>query len=259
MSHRAKKSLGQHFLRSNSAVKAIVGAGKLTTEDVVLEIGPGEGVLTHALLSSGAKVIAIEKDADLIPILRERFESELQSKQLEIIEGDALLFDPKAHGLKPQKYKLIANIPYYITGAIFEKYLTEKTPPETVVVLIQKEVATRIVARDGKESILSLSVKAFGTPKIIAKVPASAFRPAPKVDSAIIAVEQIKIDTGAGERFFQIVKAGFAHKRKLLARNLEEVSEKNTITKIFAENDISPNARAEDIKLDIWLKIAKEL
>ena len=115
------------------------------------------------------------------------------------------------------------------------------------------------MARDGKESILSLSVKAFGTPKIIAKVPASAFRPAPKVDSAIIAVEQIKIDTGAGERFFQIVKAGFAHKRKLLARNLEEVSEKNTITKIFAENDISPNARAEDIKLDIWLKIAKEL
>jgi 16S rRNA A1518/A1519 N6-dimethyltransferase RsmA/KsgA/DIM1 with predicted DNA glycosylase/AP lyase activity len=176
MSHRAKKSLGQHFLRSMSAVRSIVEAGLVTPVDTVLEIGPGEGVLTEALLATGAHIVAVEKDRDLIPILTERFAVELENGQLTLIEADILDFDPLAHKLEAGKYKLVANIPYYITGAIFEKFLSEKNSPITMVVLIQKEVATRIVARDNKESILSISVKAFGTPKLTAKVPASAFR-----------------------------------------------------------------------------------
>jgi 16S rRNA (adenine1518-N6/adenine1519-N6)-dimethyltransferase len=161
MPHRAKKSLGQHFLRSASAIRAIVSAGEVTEKDTVLEIGPGEGVLTLALLNTGAKVIAVEFDHSLIPILSERFSAEISSGQLTLIEKDILLFNPASCQLKASGYKLVANIPYYITGAIFEKFLTEKTPPSCLVVLIQKEVATRIVARDHKESILSVSVKAF--------------------------------------------------------------------------------------------------
>ncbi|MEI8130341.1 MAG: 16S rRNA (adenine(1518)-N(6)/adenine(1519)-N(6))-dimethyltransferase RsmA [bacterium] len=266
MVHRAKKSLGQHFLRSKSAIYAIVSAGNVVAGDTVLEIGPGEGVLTDALLATNAHVVAVEKDRDLIPILEERFAEQIKSKQLTLIEADILDFDPEKHGLKKGEYKLVANIPYYITGAIFEKFLSEKCSPSCMVVLIQKEVATRIVARDNKESILSISVKAFGTPKLTAKVPASAFRPAPKVDSAVLAVYDISQhafthwdvpETEAIHLFFKVVRAGFAHKRKLLARNLEAVAEKAQIQKSFLALDLSPNTRAEDLQLSTWVVLAK--
>lgn len=268
MSHRAKKSLGQHFLRSKSAIRSIVAAGIVTAADTVLEIGPGEGVLTSAILETGARVIAVEKDRDLIPLLSETFATELASGQLVLIEKDVLDFNPIEYELFAGKYKLIANIPYYITGAIFEKFLTEQNPPSCMVVLIQKEVATRIVARDKKESILSISVKAFGTPRITEKVPASAFRPAPKVDSAILAVSAISSEQFAGEgaartdaidHFFRIVRAAFAHKRKLLIRNLEAVAEKPAIAKTLTELAIPEKARAEDLPVDTWFKIARLL
>ena len=268
MAHRAKKSLGQHFLRSKSAIHAIVAAGFVSGGDTVLEIGPGEGVLTEALLETGAKVVAVEKDRDLIPILTERFAEVIESGQLVLIEADILDFDPKAHGLLKGEYKLVANIPYYITGAIFEKFLSEQNSPSCMVVLIQKEVATRIVARDGKESILSISVKAFGTPKLTAKVPASAFRPAPKVDSAVLAVYDISQKHFEGwhdsivtatRRFFTIVRGGFAHKRKLLARNLEIAAAKESITETFTSLGLSSNTRAEDLVLETWITLAKNL
>lgn len=268
MSHRPKKSLGQHFLRSASAIKAIVSSGNVSAADTVLEIGPGEGVLTKALLETGAKIIAVEFDSELIPVLTERFAPEIKTGQFTLIESDVLKWYPSDVGLKEGNYKLVANIPYYITGAIFEKFLTEKNPPSCMVVLIQKEVATRIVARDNKESILSLSVKAFGTPKITAKVPASAFRPAPKVDSAVLAVSDIsqknfsgwKVPPNeAGDFFFKVVHAAFAHKRKLLLRNLEEVSSKEVIAAAFVDLALSPNTRAEDLALPKWLALCKFL
>jgi len=268
MPHRPKKSLGQHFLRSKSALRAIVSSGSVSSEDTVLEIGPGEGVLTEALLATGAHVVAVEFDHSLIPLLAERFLSEIKSGQLKLIEGDILKFDPADHALKAGSYKLVANIPYYITGAIFEKFLTEKNAPSCMVVLIQKEVATRIVARDHKESILSISVKAFGTPRITQKVPASAFRPAPKVDSAVLLVENIsqkRFQAFAGDmsavikHFFTIVRAGFAHKRKFLARNLEAVVEKSKIEKAFIELGIQASARAEDLPAELWFSIARSL
>ncbi len=259
MTHRPKKSLGQHFLRSASAIKAMVSSGKVGADDTVLEIGPGEGVLTHALLSTGAKVIAVEFDGALIPLLSERFSAEIASGALTLIEADILKWNPESAGLFSGAYKLVANIPYYITGAIFEKFLTEKNHPSCMVVLIQKEVATRIVARDNKESILSISVKAFGNPKITAKVPASAFRPAPKVDSAVLLVDTISQDQfngGDTKHFFDIVHAGFAHKRKLAARNLETVANKEAITQAFETLGVSPKARAEDMPLSIWISLA---
>ncbi len=262
MTHRAKKSLGQHFLRSNSAIKAMVSAGKVTASDTVLEIGPGEGVLTHALLETGAKVIAVEFDQDLIPKLTERFGVAISSGQLELVEADIMKFDVKNYKLSANSYKLVANIPYYITGAIFEKFLTEKNHPSCLVVLIQKEVATRIVTRDGKESILSLSVKAFGVPKIITKVPASAFRPAPKVDSAVLLVENISnqhfSDSSKITHFFDVLHAGFAHKRKLVVRNLEKIAPIEVIASLFTELGISEKARAEDIPLEKWILIAEK-
>jgi len=268
MPHRAKKSLGQNFLRSGSALRAISDAGKITPQDIVLEIGPGKGALTEVLLESGAKVIAIEKDRLLIPFLSDKFAKEIKEGKLELIEKDILEWNPRDIGLKVGEYKLIANIPYYITGAILEKFLEEETRPERIVFLVQKEVADRIVARDKKESILSISVKAFGTPKVVMKVSKKAFSPSPKVDSAILLIEHISHTYFSGwgiseqkaiREFFDIVHAGFAHKRKLLGRNLEKVSDKETILRVFTELDLSISVRAEDLSPEKWLLLARVL
>ena len=189
--HKAKKSLGQNFLKSEPALQMMCDAGALTTTDTILEIGPGKGALTERLLTRAGKVIAVEKDRELIAILQEKFANDIENKKLLIIDGDILEFDPKHAGMKEGEYKIIANIPYNITGSIIRKFLSETIQPNTMVLLVQKEVAQRIVARDTKESILSLSVKAYGTPKYMMKVGKRFFTPAPKVDSAIIAVTDI--------------------------------------------------------------------
>lgn len=251
--HKAKKSLGQNFLKSALALHKIVEAGELTTGDTVLEIGPGKGALTEQLLANSLQVIAIEKDRELVEFLQNKFANEIKNKKLILIEGDCLTLDPKSYQLQANTYKLIANIPYNITGAILKKFLTEKNQPERMVLMIQHEVAKRIVAGDHKESILSISVKAYGEPKMIMKVPARYFSPAPKVDSAVIAIknisrknfENMKIENN----FWEIVKTGFAHKRKQLAGNLKGVV-KDEILKSFDKK------RAEDLSLDDWLRIS---
>jgi 16S rRNA (adenine1518-N6/adenine1519-N6)-dimethyltransferase len=164
-------------------------AGEVNEKDIVIEIGPGKGALTEKLLERAGKVIAIEKDCELVKFLQEKFKKEIENGKLELIEGDILKLRITNYELR--KYKLIANIPYNITGAIIKKFLTEENQPEKMVLLVQKEVAERIVARDGKESILSLSVKAYGEPKYIMKVSKRFFSPEPKVDSAIIAINNI--------------------------------------------------------------------
>lgn len=255
--HKAKKSMGQNFLKSKQAIRDIVDAGDINANDVVLEIGPGKGVLTEALLIAGAKVVAVEKDDDLIILLSEKFEKEIENGTLEVVNEDILEFNPLARTVLAsgeKQYKIIANIPYNITGAILEKFLTAEIQPERMVLMVQKEVAQRIVARDGKESILSLSVKAFGEPKYIGKVPAKYFSPAPKVDSAILGIFKISrknfknSDTEAN--FFTIIKAGFAHKRKLLRNNLSQVITQEGLQSLGAKS------RAEDININVWLGLA---
>lgn len=258
-----KKSLGQNFLTSIPARMEIVKAGKLAATDTVLEIGPGKGFLTRALLDTGATVVALEKDRDLLPILSETFKEEIKGGRLQLIEGDALLFDPKDEPNFKEGYKLIANIPYYITGAILSRYLSSPHAPQTMVVLVQKEVAERVVARDGKESILSLSVKVYGIPKLVYRVNKGSFNPIPSVDSAVLQIESISrthFDNQYQEdMFFKVLHAGFAHKRKFLSSNLRELFKEVDFTKVFTDLGIPEKSRAEDIPLERWLALSKIL
>lgn len=264
-----KKSLGQHFLRSKTAITQIVDAAELIPEDTVLEIGPGEGALTLALLQSGARVIAVETDVRCIEKLEERFAEAIGKKQLLLIEGDIrsdvvqkMIFQKKYCGTLP--YKLVANIPYYITGMLFRLFLETLRQPTLIVFLVQKEVAQLVVARDGKEGILSLAVKAYGTPRYVATVKREAFTPPPKVDSAIIAITDISRARLAGlrdEDYFRVVKSGFGAKRKMLLGNLakEFAVSKETLETIFREIGIDPRSRGEDIEISKWLLLATRM
>lgn len=256
-----KKSLGQNFLKSEGALNTIIQSGRIQENDLILEIGPGQGALTEKLLASGVKVLAIEKDLRLISFLKNKFSEEVKTNQLTILEQDVLDFDPDQN-LK--KYKIIANIPYYITGAIIRKFLSANNQPERMVLLVQKEVAQRIIARDQKESLLSISIKIYCEPKIEKIVSAGSFVPAPKVDSAIISFENISknsfLKNEINEKnFFEILHLGFAHKRKILKKNLEPFLKKNEIEKILKKLKIDSKIRAEDLSLENWIEITKEV
>lgn len=239
---KKRKSLGQHFLKNAFYLNAVADAAEIKKGETVVEIGPGDGALTEVLIARGAKVTAIEKDARLIAPLRERF----AGKNFKVIEANALDYN-----LKHKIYKLVGNIPYYITGALLKKFLSTKKQPSLLVFLMQKEVAERI-AKDTKESILSLSVKTYGEPKIIKAVPRGAFSPSPKVDSAILQIKNIsrrKFSSAAHEKkFFELLRAGFGQKRKLL---------KNNVQASLGAAGIQESARAEDVPLEKWLKLAK--
>jgi len=259
MTYKAKKSLGQNFLKSQPALKMMCEQGEINSDDTIIEIGPGKGALTQKLLEQSNRVIAIEKDRELIEILKEKFQEEIKNKKLEIIDGDCLDFEPNNYNFKNNKYKIIANIPYNITGAILKKFLSCDFQPERMILLVQHEVARRIVAQDKKESILSLSVKAYGDPKYIMKVGKRFFSPSPKVDSAIIAIKNISKNNFKNKNeedlFFNIIKTGFAHKRKVLRKNLEEIAPLLEIDKMYSDLKIDIKTRAEDLPLPVWIKI----
>lgn len=257
--HKAKKSLGQNFLKSVPALNAIISAGEIEKDSVILEIGPGKGALTEKLLERVDTVIAIEKDRELFELLQDKFKKEIQEKKLILKNEDILEYITKE-----KSYKIIANIPYNITGAILKKFLTEKNQPERMVLMVQNEVAKRITAHDGKESILSISVKAYGTPKNVMKVPARYFSPAPKVDSAIISIKNISRvhfdkQEGLEEKFWLLVKAGFAHKRKVLSSNLKDLEKNTNWITLLGKNNIPEKSRAEELSLEQWLALAKML
>lgn len=272
---KAKKSLGQNFLKDPKILKKIADFAEITKEDVVVEVGPGEGTLTEQLLKQAKKVVAIEKDEELSRLLRLKFEREIAGGRLEIIVGDILNYE-----LRIMNYVLVGNIPYYITGALFKKFLeSEDQPfdsaqgkPKSITFVVQKEVADRILARDGKESILSISVKAYGKPEFGGIIKAGSFYPKPKVDSAILAVRNVSkekfeispptplILRGELEKkFFEILKAGFAHKRKLLIKNLEKLATKENLAKTFEKCGLSNKIRAEDLKTGDWLALTQKL
>ena len=259
---KAKKSLGQNFLKSKRALLAMIEAGNIVSTDTVLEIGPGQGVLTEKLLETGAKVIAVEKDDRLINLLNDKFGKETANGKFNLIHGDILELNLDSIGLKTVDYKLIANIPYYITGLIFRKFLSGTIQPKKLVIMVQKEIADRIIARNNKENLLSLSVKAYGTAKKIMKVEKENFSPKPKVDSAILLIDDISKDFFkeiGEEKFFEIIKTGFAHKRKMLIANLKEKYGQNDLLKIFQNLKILEKARSEDLKLSDWKGLVKEL
>lgn len=243
---RAKKSLGQNFLMHQATAERIADAARLTEGDTVLEVGPGTGMLTRALLARAGKVVAVEADRELCERLAEAFAAEIAAGTLELVHGDIRDFDLGKLG----PYKVVANIPYYITGDLIRRFLENARQPRSITFLVQKEVAERI-ARAEKESVLSLSVKAYGLPKYEFTVPKGAFVPAPKVDSAVLSICDISRSQFASRkeeaRFFALVRAGFAHKRKYLSSNLREAG--------FSVS-VPEKARAEDLRLPDWLALA---
>lgn len=258
----AKKSLGQNFLHAPQVISAMIHASKITSEDVVLEVGPGKGALTSKLLEYGAKVIAVEKDDRAIPFLQEKFAAQVATGQLKIVHGDILNFNEEEITENHKSYVLIANIPYYITGEFLRKFLGSRNPPLRIVVMLQKEVAKRIV--DVKESILSVSIKVYGEPKYLVTVPKKFFRPMPNVDSAVIVIENISkkffSEGQFGEKvdekyFFEVLKAGFAHKRKVVIKNLQDKIPREILEKIWSRENLSHNIRAEDLSTEMWKKI----
>jgi len=258
---RAKKSLGQHFLTNTTILKKIVDSGGVSAEDTVLEIGPGRGSLTEELLKSGATVIAVEKDEGLVESLKEKFTDETQSGRLVLIEGDVLKMREVIEDILSRfsrGYKIVSNIPYYITGSILRLIFSLNALPSVVVILVQDEVARRIAVPDGKkESVLSLSVKAYGSPRRGAKIKAGSFSPAPKVDSAILIVENVSRDffSDTDESvFFNVLKRSFSQKRKTLLNTLF-AKNKERGRLVLKTIGLPESVRPENVSLEHWERI----
>jgi len=273
---KSKKSLGQNFLKSRAVAGDFVRAVKIKDDDTVVEIGPGKGMITGLLLEKTTKVIAIEKDEKLVSFLQKKFALEIKSKKLIIVHDDILLFNPVNYSLVTNGYILVGAIPYYITGKLLRMFLQETTQPNRIAFIVQKEVAERIAVKNGKESVLSITVKAYGTPCYIKTIKARNFSPQPKIDSAILVIENISkkffdsiqtpniwksdfrnIESG----FFEFIKLCFSSKRKKLSTNLKEYFKKNTSIKssILQDVGIPQNARAEDLSLAQFEKLYKKI
>jgi 16S rRNA (adenine1518-N6/adenine1519-N6)-dimethyltransferase len=226
-----------------------------------LEIGPGTGALTRELLARGVFVIAIEADIRAVESLEQTFAAEIESGRLTLHHHDARSLSLQAFGLKPHGYKVVANIPYYISGLLFRTFLESDCQPQSLVFLVQKEVAARI-ARDKKESLLSLSVKAYGAPTYICTISRGHFTPPPKVDSAIIAVADISkrnfLHLSEAE-FFTLLHVGFGQKRKQLLSNLTQQYPRTVLEDVFSSLGISKTIRAEDVSCTTWLKLISTL
>jgi 16S rRNA (adenine1518-N6/adenine1519-N6)-dimethyltransferase len=249
--------LGQHFLTARWAAISLAHAAAVQDEETIVEIGPGKGMLTRELLAIGSNVIAIEKDASLVEKLQEIFTQEIVNDRLKIVSADIRDITPVGLGLKQSTYIVAANIPYYITGEIIRQFLTATVQPRAMALLVQKEVAQRVTSK--KESILSLSVKAYGLPKIIEKVSRKCFSPAPSVDSAILLINGISRDFFNDfdeAHFFTVVHAGFASKRKFVANNLAVKYGKEKVLQALAMAHINEKERAENISIEQWKKIA---
>jgi 16S rRNA (adenine1518-N6/adenine1519-N6)-dimethyltransferase len=256
-----KKSLGQHFLNSDYVPKKMCDAANLTPGETVLEIGPGTGALTKELLQRGVTVIAIEADVRALESLAVTFADEIAEHRLVLHHHDARTIDPAHFGLTHGTYMVVANIPYYISGLLFRTLLENTIQPNTLVFLVQKEVAERIV-RSKKESLLSLSVKAFGDPTYICTVSRGHFTPPPAVASAVIGIFNISRQRLSGineSLFFEVLHLGFGQKRKQLLGNLSARFDREHILAGFTKLSLSPTVRAEDIPLETWVALVGHL
>lgn len=256
-----KKHLGQNFLRDQEAVFRIAEAAGLSWDSQVLEIGPGEGVLTKSLLEKSGKVLAIELDGGLSAVLSKRFGSK---KNFQLETGDILRINlpnliDREFGSDP--YKVVANIPYYITSPIVRLLLETARRPEEMILMVQKEVAERIAALPGKMSLLAVSVQHYADPELLFPVSKESFFPIPEVDSAVIRI-RLRKDAptkDASRAFFRIAKAGFSAKRKTLLNNLSAglQLDRLTIEKALADSGIGPGQRAQELSMDDWDRLAE--
>ena len=255
-----KRRLGQNFLISKRILKEIIKSSQLKPNDTVLEIGPGLGILTAQLAKRAKKVICVEKDSRLAKLLKEEMKN---FKNVEVFQGDILKIKNKNLKLKIKNYKLVANLPYYITSPLIRMFLETKNPPKLMVLMVQKEVAQRICASPPKMSKLAVFCQFYGKPKIIKFVSKKAFWPQPKVDSAILKIipQQLSFSISSQFRakFAKIVKAGFSQPRKQLINNLSNslnLSRKK-VKKWLKGNNIEPTQRAQELSVEDWRKLAK--
>ena len=255
---RPNKSFGQHFLISRKALDAVIETARLEPGDNVLEVGGGTGVLTVELAGRAARVVAVEIDRNILPVLRE---TTARFPNVEIIPRDLLDVHPE-QVFGDQPYKLVANLPYYITALTLRHFLEARNRPREMVVMVQREVAQRMTAAPGDMSLLALSVQFYAEPRIVARVPPTAFFPPPQVESAVVRLElrpEPPLSGAARERFFELAHAGFAEKRKQihnsLARNLRVPQE--AVARWLAEAGIDPMRRAETLSLENWLRLTR--
>lgn len=252
---RPNKNLGQHWLHDEAALDDICDAAELTQDDTVLEIGPGLGTLTQKLTEKAKKVIAVEFDPQLARQLADR----VQAESLEVVHADILKFDLTK---LPKGYKVVANVPYYITSKIVQLLMTSQNPPIRSVLLVQKEVAERMAAKPGDMSILAVSAQLFAEVSLGEEVPAYLFTPPPKVDSQVVILQTRKTALFPDipeEAFFRAVKAGFSAKRKKLRSSMAgglKIS-KPEAEELLNKAKISPDARAETLALDDWARLTK--
>ncbi len=253
---RPKKSLGQNFLVEPAGLRKVLTAAELQGDEQVLEIGAGLGSLTVLLAQNAKEVLAIEIDQKLFPALQEALAPYANVKT---IHGDILNLDLDGL-LHDQDFVVVANIPYYITSAIIRKLLEANKRPSRMILTIQKEVAERIIARDGKMSLLALSVQVYGKPELVATIPAGAFYPAPDVDSAVLKLtlyEKPLIQEQNLDLFFKLAQAGFSQKRKTLRNSLASglsISSQQA-EKILADAQLESNRRAETLNLEEWNRL----
>lgn len=249
------KSLGQHWLRDRAVLSHIADCAELSQSDTVLEIGPGLGTLTSELLRRSEKVVAVEFDE----ALAQKLPAQFPGKNLEVVRSDILAFDLSN---LPADYKVVANVPYYITSKIVQLLMTAKNKPSVAVLLVQKEVAQRLAARPGDMSILAISAQIFAEVTLGEIVPAALFTPPPKVDSQVVIMKtrSTNLLVGVSEKdFFRVVKAGFSAKRKKLRSSLSGglgIS-KERVEEYLTKTGISFEARAEELSVDDWLQLLK--
>jgi 16S rRNA (adenine1518-N6/adenine1519-N6)-dimethyltransferase len=256
------KRLGQNFLINKLTIKKVVLAADLSPSDIVLEIGPGIGNLTQELAKRAKKVIAVEKDPRMIDILRETLKN---FRNIEVMQRDILkIQNAKCKSQNEnEKFKIIGNIPFYLTAPVIRKFLESEVRPELMVFIVQKEVAQRIVAKPPKMNLLPVSVQFYAQPKIIDYVSKNSFWPKPKVDSAIIKISNLKTQNSKLNKdlFFRIVRSGFSQPRKQLANNLSKKLklDKVKVSSWLLKNNIKPEQRAEALTIENWISLAKTL
>jgi 16S rRNA (adenine1518-N6/adenine1519-N6)-dimethyltransferase len=255
---KPRKGLGQHFLIDGEVLGVILSAAQVTPEDIIVEVGPGLGILTEALAKKAGGVIAVELDDRLAALLKKTLAS---FKNVNVINDDVLNIQPEEL-LKRQEspdYKVVANLPYYITSPVLRHFLTASAKPQMMIVMVQAEVAQAIAAKPGDMSLLSVSVQFYGKPEIISRVPAQSFYPAPEVDSALLRITlypqpAVVVDEGG---FFELVRAGFSAPRKQLANSLAQGLglPKDMVLPLLEKAEIDGERRAETLNLEEWARL----
>ncbi|MBN1955198.1 MAG: ribosomal RNA small subunit methyltransferase A [Anaerolineae bacterium] len=254
------KGLGQHFLIDGSALARIVAAAELSPADLVVEVGAGSGTLTRALAARARRVVAIEVDGGLIALLRQELGG---AANVDIVHGDLLALD-LAEWVGEQPYCVVANLPYSITSAALRYFLTARRPPVRMVVTVQREVAERIVARDGRMSLLAVSVRFYGHPEILFRLRPGAFYPPPAVESTVLRIDwhaRPPVPFDEAEHFFRVVRAGFSQPRKQLRNSLAGGLGMAPAAAAAAIRTagIDPRLRAERLQLDDWARLMQVL